>query len=364
MATATDQRLPTIDELFAWDEDEQPRIRYLLGLRRYWMRELYPRLRRQYEHELNGAPEPTTPDEVRPIIDRLPGLRSFLWLDAYIQHRLWEETGRAADRRLELASRVLEPRAEDLGTLELDPQLQLPEYYTRYDIHHQPGGIWQDDRGAVVYALGARVIHVGRNDAFQLHDAFADDIPANSPRRVLDLGCGFGKTTFSLKKRYPDAEVVGVDLSAPCLRLGRRMATERGLEIDWKQAAAERTPEPDASVDVVAMSMLLHEQPLPEVRETLAEAQRVLRPGGVLVALEPWKTGDPFRDVLGEYHSELTGEPYIKRFRSSDVAGMVREAGFATAEINEWSMPGSPLASELGSDQWASAWGLLTAERA
>ncbi len=361
MGTAT-QELPTVDELFAWRSEEMPRIRYLLGLRRYWMRELYPRLRQQYERAVGGGGDaPTSKEEARPVVDGLPGLRSFLWLDAYIQHRLWEETGRAADARLETAGRVLEPRPDDLGSLDLDPALDLPTYYTRHDIHHQPGGIWQDDRGAIVYALGARVIHVGRNDAFQLHDAFAEEIPLSSPERVLDMGCGFGKTTFSLKKRFPDAEVVGVDLSGPCLRLARRMATERGLEIAWKQAPAERTPEPDASVDVVVMSMLLHEQPLPDVRQTMREAHRVLRPGGVLLALEPWKTGDVFRDVLGEYHSELTGEPYIKRFRSADVVGMFEEAGFDRASVEEWAMPGAPKASELGMDQWASAWGLLTA---
>jgi ubiquinone/menaquinone biosynthesis C-methylase UbiE len=349
----------SIDELLAWRSDELAHIRYLLGLRRYWMDTLYPRLARQYAAAAPGSLEPANKEEARRIIDELPGLRPFLWLDSYIQHRLWEEAGRSADARLETASRLMEPAPGDLGTLELDSELALPEYYTRYDVHHQPGGLWQEDRGAVVYALGARVVHVGRNDTLQLHDAFADDIPYEHPRRVLDMGCGFGKTTFSLKKRYQDAEVVGVDLSAPCLRLARRMATEYGLEVTWRQAPAEHTGEADGSVQIVAMSMLLHEQPPDDVDATLREAHRVLESGGVLVAFEPWRTGDPFRDALGEYHSELTGEPYIRQFRSGDPREALRRAGFAQPSVSEWAMPGAAKASELGMHQWASAWGLL-----
>lgn len=353
----------SVEDLLAWKPQEIPRVRYLLGLRRFWMTDLYRDLRSQYEDRMGDSASAGVED-VKTIVDELPSLSLFLWLDGHIQTRLWEEVGWFADARLDEAESILEARDGDLGELQLDPHLDYPDYYEFFDFHRQPGGIWRDVRGALIYALGARVIHVGKNDAFELHDAFAEAVPRDDPRRVLDLGCGFGKTTFSMKKRYPDSEVIGLDLSEPCLRLGRRMATESGLEISWKQGAVESIPEEDGSVDVVTMSMLLHEMPMKSVHKTLTEALRVLAPGGVLVAFEPWVTGDPFRDLLGDYHSEVTGEPYIAPLRRTDLAALCKDLGFADAEMGGWTPPGAPAVTEVSDDRWATAWGKLTARKA
>src|SRR5207248_8471174 len=40
--------------------------------------------------------------------------------------------------------------------LELNPDLKLPHYYTRIDIHQHPGGVWSDDVAGLVYEHGAR----------------------------------------------------------------------------------------------------------------------------------------------------------------------------------------------------------------
>ena len=45
----------------------------------------------------------------------------------------------------------------------------------------------------------------------------------------MDLGCGFGKSTLPLALARPEAEVVGVDLSAPCLRLAAQLSGDLGL---------------------------------------------------------------------------------------------------------------------------------------
>jgi SAM-dependent methyltransferase len=357
-------RTAPIGDVLDWSTDELRRVHTLLGLRRYWMRSLYPQLRRDYDRRVGGLDSPPASlHEARPVAAELPGLAYFNWLDRYVQHRLWEEVGRMADRRLEEHPHLLEPDDSDLGTLVVDDGFDQPDYYADYDFHRQSGGIWRDDRGALVYALGARVIHVNSRDPFALHEHLARGIPADSPARVLDLGCGFGKTTIFLKQRWPDAQVVGVDLSAPVLRLGRKLASERGLSIDWVQADAENLPEADRSFDVVTLSMMLHELPMNAIVGTLAEARRVLRPGGVFVALETRLTGHPLRDLLGAYHSEITGEPYINAFRDRDFASLARQAGFRDATAEPWYVPGATPESELRPDTWATAWARLTAVR-
>lgn len=135
--------------------------------------------------------------------------------------------------------------------------------------------------------MGARVIHVGRNDNFELHDTFVASLPVQRPSRVLDLACGFGKTTFSLKRRWPEAD--GLDLSAPCLRLARRMATEGGLAIHRRQANAEHPPYEDGGFDLVVVTMALHELP----RESIFKVVRARRTACcVSAAPSPrWRTG-------------------------------------------------------------------------
>jgi SAM-dependent methyltransferase len=95
--------------------------------------------------------------------------------------------------------------------------------------------------------------------------------------RVLDVGCRFGALTRS----YLDGnEVVGIDIDRKALD----EATALGIEPVWADAA-EPLPFEDKSFDVVVLGELLEHLPLPQL--TVAEARRVLRPGGRLVGSVP-----------------------------------------------------------------------------
>src|SRR5207248_150763 len=106
------------------------------------------------------------------------------------------------------------------------------------------------------------------------------------PRSVLDVGCGFGKTTLPLKREMTKTEVTGCDLSAPLLRLGHLRALESDLDIAWVQSAAEQLRFPDQQFDVVTSTMLIHEMPADQLRRGFMEAKRVLKPGGAIVLLD------------------------------------------------------------------------------
>ncbi|GAA0711175.1 class I SAM-dependent methyltransferase [Dactylosporangium roseum] len=362
MTVVTPHR-PTTTELLAWPESELPRIRHLLSLRKYLTGPLYRAIRTQYEAAIDRADPPTTTAEAAEVADRLPTVKYWVWLDRHIQDETWRIVERLVEPRIEQLVDVLTSREGDLGTLEeLPAGAALPAYYVDTDFHRQTRGIWPDERAAAVYAMGARVIHVGRNDNFEMHDSFADSLPVERPQRILDLACGFGKTTFSLKKKWPQAEVHGLDLSAPCLRLARRMATERDLEIHWRQGDTEHAPYEDSGFDLVTVTMALHEMPIDSIYGTLREAHRLLRPGGTFCALEARLLNDPLRDLLGAYHSDVIVEPFMNAFRQSDFQQFASAAGFST-EAPHWYGPGTVPGAEDDPTTWANGWTLLIARK-
>jgi ubiquinone/menaquinone biosynthesis C-methylase UbiE len=108
--------------------------------------------------------------------------------------------------------------------------------------------------------------------------------------RVLDLGCGMGLVANWLAKQvHPGGSVVGADLSADQLAVARSDWARDGLEgnrpPEFIEGSAYATGLPAESFDVVHCRFLLHhlERPL----DALAEIYRLLKPGGVVVGMEP-----------------------------------------------------------------------------
>jgi ubiquinone/menaquinone biosynthesis C-methylase UbiE len=100
--------------------------------------------------------------------------------------------------------------------------------------------------------------------------------------RILDAGCGSGGTAMVLAKRFPDGEIVGIDLSEPLLRLANQNAQAAKLErrAKFEIGDVEKISYGDHSFDAVLNVNMVHivEKPV----QMLNEIERVLMPEGFL----------------------------------------------------------------------------------
>ncbi|MBV9766699.1 MAG: class I SAM-dependent methyltransferase [Acidobacteriaceae bacterium] len=96
-------------------------------------------------------------------------------------------------------------------------------------------------------------------------------------RNIIDVGCGTGRFSEALSK-YFHATVYAVDPSEKMLSVARK---KHPRNIKFMQGAAERLPVPDASMDVVFLSMVLHH--IVDKKKACSEFHRVLVSDGILV---------------------------------------------------------------------------------
>jgi len=117
---------------------------------------------------------------------------------------------------------------------------------------------------------------------FRLLEAVANRAGIGPDDEVLDAGCGCGASSLDLAEEWGCRRVVGIDVTAAMLTIGRRRAVSRALDarVSFHTMSATALQLPDASFTrVIAIDCADMFDP----REAfLAEAFRVLRPGGVL----------------------------------------------------------------------------------
>ena len=204
----------------------------------------------------------------------------------------------------------------------------LPRYY-RQNFHYQTDG-YLSDRSAALYDFQVEVLFGGAADAMRraaLPPIGAALAAAGRDARLLDVACGTGRFLTMVKDNWPRLPVVGVDLSAPYLARARRdLRPWRGVTL--AQAAAERLPLPDASIDVASCVYLMHELP-PRVRTAVAaEIARVLKPGGRLVLVDSIQHGDrPDFDPLLDRFPAAFHEPYYASYLDADLPAIFAGAG-------------------------------------
>jgi SAM-dependent methyltransferase len=187
-------------------------------------------------------------------------------------------------------------------------------------------------------------------------------------RRVVELGCGTAYVSAWLARA--GARPVAIDPTPSQLRIARRMQEETGLRFPLIRAAGEHVPLADRSVDLVISEYGAAIWADPHL--WIAEAARVLRPGGELVFLgnstlmilcTPDDESDPVPPVLqrplrGMHAVSWPGDPTLEFHLSpGDWIRLLRGAGFEVLDLVELYAPEGETRTPMAiPPQWAQRW--------
>ena len=159
-----------------------------------------------------------------------------------------------------------------------------------------------------------------------VHDAVLARLADAAPTAVLDLGCGTGQLTERLAEAFPDATILGADLSNGMLeraadRVAGRVDAERA---GFVRADAQRLPIVDGAVDVVTCTESFHWYA--DQDAAARELARVVRPGGrVVIASIATVTG--FADEAIQRATALAGRP-VRAIPKRQLRRLLESAGF------------------------------------
>jgi SAM-dependent methyltransferase len=229
------------------------------------------------------------------------------------------------------------------GTLELDPSVKIPDYYQNVEWHLEPDGWDGYDLYGTMFAFvaGPHIFKHGGYAAVEQGDniieqrmSFIRQLPRKSYGRIYEMGCGGVSTLACAREVFPDAELVGSDLSPLLLRMGHITANRLGVKAHFKQRDSRNSGEPDASFDAVLSYAVMHEAPPAAGRELLREAYRILKPGGDIVISDPppFKAVDPLQAVILDWDTQHRGEPFFTAACETDWGDVLREIGFVNVE--------------------------------
>jgi ubiquinone/menaquinone biosynthesis C-methylase UbiE len=198
--------------------------------------------------------------------------------------------------------------------------LIYPDYYSQPDFHGIEGG-YLNPIAAITY--DTVTAYASPPNETRIREQLITTIE-NQPSRTLDLGCGTGSTTLMLKQAFPEAVVIGLDLSPYMLIVADYKAQQAGLDIKWQHGLAETAAFDDTSFDLVTVSMVLHETP-PQISQLIVqECFRLLKPGGQLIILD----GNQRKLRYAHWLIELFREPYSKDYAAHSVEDWMIAAFF------------------------------------
>lgn len=213
---------------------------------------------------------------------------------------------------------------------------RFPPYYRR-TFHWQTDGYFSEN-SAEIYELGVELLFRGTADVMrrQVIPPITRLVQATrggaEKVKLLDIGCGTGRTLHQIARTHPKMRLHGADLSPAYIKLARKRLIDLE-EVSLAVENGEALPWADGTFDVVTSTYMFHELPRNARRNVVREMFRVVRPGGLVVIEDSAQLAEsPQLDgVLQNFPREFH-EPFYEDYLEDDLAAILTECGFSVEE--------------------------------
>jgi ubiquinone/menaquinone biosynthesis C-methylase UbiE len=242
---------------------------------------------------------------------------------------------RELPRLIRDAPRVLRRmRKNDYKDIPVVDKDRFPPYYRR-TFHWQTDGYFSE-HSAAVYELGVELLFRGTADVMRRQiippiTQLVREMGGADRVKLLDIGCGTGRTLHQLAIAHPKMRLHGADLSPPYIKKAReRLSSVEELTLAVENG--EALPWADGTFDAVTSTYMFHELPRNARRNVMREMFRVLRPGGIVVIEDSAQVSESpeLAEVLKHFPQEFH-EPFYADYLEDDLGAALREVGFGVS---------------------------------
>ena len=335
--------------------EESARQRYVLALKNFVGRRLRPLNEPIFEQEAkpafaeaHGHP-PETRADIATAMYANPRYQAWSSLNRCAQELMWESVGETVYReqdRLRNDYRELHEKSAAGGSLELDPEFEIPNAIVKIPIHLQTGGYALDEgeddvTAGAFYESGGWLYSRGQSVGVSESKAetiirFLGERYGLKPRRILDVACSAGASSTPYAEAFPEAEVHAVDVGPGLLRYAHARAEALGVAVHFHQRSAAQLGFEDGSFDLVVSHNAMHEMSAKTTAEMMKESFRLLRPGGVCIHQDVplrYEELDEFWRFERGWDLKNNNEPFWEAYATNDCRQLLQDAGFAAEDI-------------------------------
>lgn len=163
------------------------------------------------------------------------------------------------------------------------------------------------------------------------------------PQRILDFGCGAGRSLPYLDRYFPDAELWGYDVSPASLEVAAARVPRARLFSRWEDSA-------DSAFDAIIAANVFHHIPPPMRVKALAQCRDALLPGGKMFLFEH----NPWNPATRWIFERCPFDADAEMLSLNSALGLGRAAGFSSAQYGYTLFFPRPLAFLRGLEPWLS----------
>ena len=163
--------------------------------------------------------------------------------------------------------------------------------------------------------------------------AYLDVLHWNGKGKMLDIGCGSGALSIKAAKKFPKAEITGMDYWGTGWDYSKKLCEDNAkaesiTQIEFRQGDAAKLDFADGVFDVAVSNFVFHEvRSQPDKLALVREALRVVRPGGYFVFEDVFFSRSHYGDIQ-KFVQAL--EPYVSELHFVDM----RRPSYAPAFLN------------------------------